>query len=81
MEFKRCTSVFDELGRFNPSYDDNIRKTYGADMVILAIGQSTETEFLKELPEVELMRGGWIKADPLSLETGMHRDISRAATS
>ncbi len=71
MEFKRCTSVFDELGRFNPSYDDNIRKVYGADMVILAIGQSTETEFLKELPEVELMRGGWIKADPLSLETGV----------
>jgi heterodisulfide reductase subunit A-like polyferredoxin len=71
IEFKRCTSVFDELGRFNPAYDDNIRKTYAADMVILAIGQSTETEFLKELPEVELLRGGWIKADPLSLETGL----------
>ena len=71
IEFKRCTSVFDEMGRFNPTYNDNIRKTYGADMVILAIGQSTETEFLKELPEVELMRGGWIKADPLSLETGI----------
>ena len=42
-----------------------------AEMVILAIGQSTETEFVRELPDVELLRGGWIKADPLSLETGL----------
>jgi heterodisulfide reductase subunit A-like polyferredoxin len=71
VEFKRCTAVFDELGRFNPTYNDGVRKTYDADMVILAIGQSTETEFLKDLPEVELLRGGWIKADPLSLQTGL----------
>jgi heterodisulfide reductase subunit A-like polyferredoxin len=71
VEFKRCTSVFDELGRFNPTYDDGVRKTYDAGMVILAIGQSTETEFLRELPEVELLRGGWVKADPLSLATGL----------
>ena len=48
-----------------------MRKTYDADMVILAIGQSPETEFLKELPEVELLGGGWVKADPLSLATGL----------
>ena len=68
VEFKRCTAVFDELGRFNPAYNDGVRKTYDADMVILAIGQSTETEFLKELPEVEMLRGGWVKADRVSLD-------------
>ena len=50
-----AASVFDEVGRFNPTFNESIiRKTYGADMVILAIGQSTETDFLQELPEVEL---------------------------
>ena len=71
VEFRRCTAVFDELGRFNPTFQDGIRKTYDADMVILAIGQSPETEFLKELPEVGLLGGGWIKADPVSLATGV----------
>ena len=47
-----------------------MRKTYDADLVILAIGQSPETDFLKELPGFELLRGGWAKADALSLATG-----------
>ncbi len=71
VEFRRCTAVFDDLGRFNPTFQDGVRKTYDADMVILAIGQSPETEFLKELPGVEMLGGGWIKADPISLATGL----------
>ncbi len=71
VEFRRCTAVFDELGRFNPSFQDGVRKIYDADMVILAIGQSPETEFLKELPGIEMLGAGWIKADPVSLATGL----------
>ena len=70
VEFRRCTAVFDDLGRFNPTFHEGVRKTYDADLVILAIGQSPETDFLKELPGVELLRGGWAKADALSLATG-----------
>ena len=70
VEFRRCTAVFDDLGRFNPTFHEGVRKTYDADLVILAIGQSPETDFLKELPGFELLRGGWAKADALSLATG-----------
>ncbi|MGD0230702.1 MAG: FAD-dependent oxidoreductase [Syntrophorhabdales bacterium] len=70
IEFKRCIAVFDEMGRFNPTYNDGVRKAWDADMVILAIGQSPETEFMKELSGVEVLRGGWAKADAVSLATG-----------
>ena len=40
-------------------------------MVILAIGQSPETEFLKEQAGVEMIGGGWVKAHPVSLATGV----------
>ena len=36
---------------------------------LLAIGQATDLDFLKDLPELEVLRGGWIKADPLTLHT------------
>ena len=48
IEFKRCTRVFDEQGRFSPLYDDTTTITYEADTVILAIGQAMETQFLEE---------------------------------
>ena len=71
VEFKRCTSVFDEGGRFNPAYSEEVTKSFDADMVILAIGQSPETEFLKGLDGFKLLGGGWVKADPVTLETGI----------
>ncbi len=42
MEFVRCTSVFDEKGRFNPEFDILKKTTVSADKIILAIGQAAE---------------------------------------
>ncbi|OPY68593.1 MAG: Glutamate synthase (NADPH) small chain [Syntrophorhabdaceae bacterium PtaU1.Bin034] len=67
--FKRCTSVFDDEGRFNPAFNEGITKEFTVDTIILAIGQSTEPDFLADLEGLEVLRGGWIKADPVSLET------------
>lgn len=44
VELVRCVSVFDESGKFCPFFDET-RKAVEADQVILAIGQSCETEF------------------------------------
>jgi heterodisulfide reductase subunit A-like polyferredoxin len=69
VEFRQCTAVFDEKGRFNPCYDDGTTMTVPADTVILAIGQSMETGFLKDLEGMELLRDGRVKADPITGET------------
>jgi NADPH-dependent glutamate synthase beta subunit-like oxidoreductase/coenzyme F420-reducing hydrogenase delta subunit/Na+-translocating ferredoxin:NAD+ oxidoreductase RNF subunit RnfB len=62
-------SVFDEQGRFNPSFHPGTEKTIEGDMVILAIGQLPDLSFLKEEDGIELARRGTMKFDPASLAT------------
>ena len=69
VECKRCSDVFDEEGRFNPCYDEFTTQSFRADTVILAIGQAMDTEFLKGPANIELLRDGRIKTDPVTLET------------
>ncbi|MCX8022442.1 MAG: FAD-dependent oxidoreductase [Syntrophorhabdaceae bacterium] len=69
IEFKRCTRVFDEKGRFSPQYDETTTVSYKTDTVILAIGQAIDTGFLKGLEGLEILRDGRIKTDPVTLET------------
>ncbi|MBF0389953.1 MAG: FAD-dependent oxidoreductase, partial [Desulfamplus sp.] len=68
VEFKKCTSVFDEQGRFNPQYDETDLITIDADYVIVAIGQSAELEFAKSQEITVTPRGG-LSADPVTLQT------------
>lgn len=68
VEFKKCTAVFDEQGRFNPQYDETDLITIDADYVIVAIGQSAELEFAKSQEIVVTPRGG-LAADPVTLQT------------
>lgn len=68
IEFKRCTRVFDEDGRFSPQYDKNELKALNADTVIVAIGQSAELEFAKA-ENIAVTRRGGLEADPLTLQT------------
>jgi NADPH-dependent glutamate synthase beta subunit-like oxidoreductase/NAD-dependent dihydropyrimidine dehydrogenase PreA subunit len=55
--FVRCTSVFDESGHFNPSYDEGTTNRIETDHVILAIGQSADLSFLKADGNVAISRG------------------------
>ena len=68
IEFKTCTSVFDGSGRFNPSYDDNECQPFFGDTVIIAIGQSTNLEGIKE-QGIAISRPGGLEADPVTLQT------------
>ena len=67
--FKRCVSVWDENGRFSPSYDENDCKTVPCDRVFLSIGQSIQWGSLLEGSHVELGRGNGAVADKLTYQT------------
>ncbi len=68
IEFKSCTAVFDENGRFNPAFDENACQPYFADTVIIAIGQSADLGFAASQDIAVSGRGG-LTADPVTLQT------------
>ena len=70
VEFKKCISVFDENGRFNPKFDENDTKIVKADTVLISVGQSIEWGNLLEGTKVELNPNNTIKADSLTFQTG-----------
>jgi formate dehydrogenase beta subunit len=61
VELVRCSSVFDEEGRFNPCYDESVTSVIETDMVILAIGQASDLSFLDS--HLETTRAGTISVD------------------
>ncbi|MBI2360778.1 MAG: FAD-dependent oxidoreductase [Deltaproteobacteria bacterium] len=69
VELVRCTRVFDESGRFNPSFDPSVTTAIEADTVILAIGQSTDFSFLGENGQELRTQRGTIQADDTLLAT------------
>jgi NADPH-dependent glutamate synthase beta subunit-like oxidoreductase len=58
-------SVFDETGRFSPQFDQEARRTFDCDTVILAIGQAVDLEALGDDGPVISPRRT-IQADPES---------------
>ena len=48
LETVHCVSVFDEQGRFAPKYDDSDIQIHDAGLVVEAIGQSADNDFLGE---------------------------------
>lgn len=69
VEFKRCVSVFDANGRFNPAYDENDTLTVEADYVLVSIGQAIDWGGLLAGSKAVLNRNQTIQADPLTYQT------------
>lgn len=69
IEFKKCISVFDAEGRFNPQYDENNILTVEADCVLLSIGQSIIWDDLLAGSKVELRRNQTVEADGFTYQT------------
>ncbi len=65
IEFKKCTSVFNDKGQFAPTYDDKDLTAFDADTVIVAIGQAADTGFAKDMG-LETLRNGGIPVSPVS---------------
>jgi len=65
----RCLSVFDERGRFSPSFNETVAKVLEADTVILAVGQVPDLSFLGE--GIDVLGGRVIAVDPMTMETSL----------
>ncbi|MEG0772067.1 FAD-dependent oxidoreductase [Clostridium sp.] len=70
VEFKKCVSVFDDNGKFNPKFDENDIKIVKANNVLISVGQGMDWGSLLQNSKIELNRNNTVKADPLTLQTG-----------
>lgn len=67
IELVECTSVEDEQGCFNPSFNEANKKMIEADMIVLAIGQMVDERLV---PDPALVGGsGTVTVEDLTLET------------
>ncbi|MEG0392579.1 MAG: FAD-dependent oxidoreductase, partial [Anaerovoracaceae bacterium] len=57
IEFKHCKQVFDQGGKFAPQYEEDNLMNIEADVILMAIGQIAELDFLKGSFPVETERG------------------------
>lgn len=64
----KCTSVFDDAGKFNPKFDESVVEDIAADTIMFAIGQTSDLSFLNPEDGVETERG-LIKVDPETYQT------------
>jgi len=69
VEFKRCTAVFDNNGRFAPQYDENETVTVEADWVLVSVGQSIAWGNLLDGAKTELNRNNTIHVDDWTYQT------------
>lgn len=70
VEFKKCISVLDDNGRFNPTYDENDRKIVEADTVLTSVGQGIDWGNLVTNSKIEINPNKTIKADSFTYQTG-----------
>ena len=69
IEFKTCTAVFDQKGRFSPQYDENACEAFFGDTVIVAIGQAADTSDFQD-QNVPMNPVG-LEGDPITLQSPM----------
>lgn len=69
MVFKKCISVKDSDGRFNPVYDEDDTMTIQADHLIIAVGQTFNYGKLFKDTKVELNPNQTVKVDAWTLQS------------
>ena len=67
--FKKCTSVMDADGKFNPQYDEEETMTVECKNIVFAIGQGIEWGNLLDGEKVEFWHGNYPVADALTYQT------------
>jgi len=65
----KCTSVFDNAGNFNPTYDEEVTNKAMANHIILAVGQAADLGFVKKEKNINTS-GGRIEVEETGLSTG-----------
>ncbi|HHX62125.1 MAG TPA: FAD-dependent oxidoreductase [Epulopiscium sp.] len=69
IEFQKCTSVFDEKGKFNPTFDERETKTIQTNHVLISVGQAMKWNNLLENSKVKLNPNQTVQADGFTLQT------------
>lgn len=69
IEFMRCTSVFNEEGRFRPAFDSQTTTAQGATAILVSIGQSTDWACLTDECACRLTPFNTMQVDPLTLQS------------
>ncbi len=70
MELVRCTAVFDNQGRFAPTFDSAVKEMVEADQIMMAVGYATDLHFTD--PGLSLkVKQGLIVADPETQATSV----------
>ncbi|WP_350343084.1 FAD-dependent oxidoreductase [Proteinivorax tanatarense] len=69
VEFKKCISVFDKQGNFNPKFDDKDTKVVEADNVLISVGQQMDWGGLTKDSGIQLNPNNTIKADATTYQT------------
>lgn len=69
LETIRVQSVFDEKGKFNPTFIPGTESTFHGDTVIMAVGQTCDLSFIQPGDGVAVNRNGTITVNPETLAT------------
>jgi len=69
LETLEVASVFDEQGRFNPTFIPHTESLLEADTIIIAIGQRPDLSFLRPSHGIEVTPQGTLQVDPETLAT------------
>ncbi len=67
--FRKCLSVYNDDGRFAPTYNDDETVEIECDEIIFAVGQTVEWGKLLENTKVVTNRAGYPEADALTYQT------------
>lgn len=69
VEFRKCLNIFDDNGKFNPSYDENETIIVPADQVILAVGQVVDAQEVIAGTKINVNPSNTIKVKELTYQT------------
>lgn len=69
IELIKCNRVFDETGRFNPTFQDGSEETVACDTVVLAIGQATDLSWIHPEDNLKLTPRGMLQTDSETMAT------------
>ncbi|MPM63108.1 Glutamate synthase [NADPH] small chain [bioreactor metagenome] len=69
----QCVSVFDETGRFNPTFNEEVSNFFEADIVIESIGQGADLGFITAgfMEQLEKDHRGRVLVDPLTYQSSL----------
>jgi len=69
LEIWDVASIFDDKGRFAPTFVPGSERIIEADSIIVSIGQSTDLSFIQPEDNIEISKKGTIEVDPNTLAT------------